>query len=50
MNGIPKKEGDQDTLEELMTISEEELRFWSDTGKDCEYMINDRFADDFVEI
>lgn len=50
VSGIPRKEGDQDTLEELMTISEEELRFWSDTGKDCEYMINDRFADDFVEI
>jgi hypothetical protein len=49
VSGIPRKEGDQDTLEELMTISEEELRFWSDTGKDCNYMVNDRLAEDFVE-
>jgi DNA polymerase elongation subunit (family B) len=50
ISGIPRKEGDQDTLEELMTISEEELRFWTDRGIDNQYMINDRFSEDFVNI
>ncbi len=50
ISGIPRKEGDQDTLEELMTISEEELRFWADRGIDNQYMINDRFSEDFVNI
>jgi len=49
ISGIPRKEGDQDTLEELLTISEEELRFWTSRGISNEYMIKDRFAEDFVE-
>ena len=32
VSGIASKEGDQDTLEELMTISEEENRFWKMKG------------------
>lgn len=48
ISGLPRKEGDQDTLEELMTISEEELRFWADRGIDNQYMIKDRFSEDFV--
>ena len=49
ISGVPRKEGDQDTLEELLTVSEEELKFWADRGIDKEYMIKDRFAEDFVE-
>jgi len=43
VSGIPSEEGDQDTLEELMTISDEELRFWEMKGISPEYMICDRF-------
>ena len=45
ISGIPRKEGDQDTLQELLTVSEEELKFWSDTGVDMEYMIKDRLEE-----
>ena len=45
ISGIPRKEGDQDTLEELLTVSEEELKFWSDRGVDKEYMIKDRLEE-----
>ncbi len=34
INGIPRREGDQDTLEELMTISNEEMRFWDSLKED----------------
>jgi DNA polymerase elongation subunit (family B) len=43
VNGIATEEGDQDTLEELMTISDEELVFWEMKGISPEYMICDRF-------
>ena len=49
VSGIASKEGDQDTLEELMTISEEEKRFWKMKGISPEYMINDRFDSEEVE-
>ena len=34
INGIPRREGDQDTLEELMVISKEEMRFWDSIEED----------------
>ena len=48
ISGIPRKEGDQDTLEELLTISEEELKFWDLVGVDNEYMIKDRLEEEVV--
>lgn len=41
VSGIPTEEGDQDTLEELMTMSEEEMRFWKMKGISPDYMIKD---------
>jgi DNA polymerase elongation subunit (family B) len=43
VSGIPTKPEDQDTLEELMTISDEEMVFWNMKGVSPEYMIKDRF-------
>jgi DNA polymerase elongation subunit (family B) len=43
VSGIPTKEGDQDTLEELMEMGEEEKRFWKMKGISPNYMITDRF-------
>jgi DNA polymerase elongation subunit (family B) len=45
VSGIPSEEGDQDTIEELMTISDEEILFWEQKGISPEYMICDRFGD-----
>jgi DNA polymerase elongation subunit (family B) len=45
VSGIPSKEGDQDSLEELMTMSPEELRFWESQKLLPDYMIKDRFAE-----
>ena len=44
VSGVASKPGDQDTLEELMTISEQELIFWEMKGISPTYMINDRFS------
>jgi hypothetical protein len=44
VSGIPSEEGDQDTIEELMTISDEEILFWEQKGISPEYMICDRFG------
>jgi len=49
VSGIASKEGDQDTLEELMTMSDEEKRFWKMKGISPEYMINDRFDSEEIE-
>ena len=46
VNGIATNEGDQDTLEELLTISDEELKFWSDRGVPNDYMIKDRLEEE----
>jgi hypothetical protein len=43
VSGVPTKPEDQDTLDELMTMSEEEKRFWKMKGISSEYMISDRF-------
>jgi len=32
INGVPFEEGDQDSLEDLLTISPEELKFWEEKG------------------
>ena len=49
ISGIPRKEGDQDTLEELLTISDEELRFWASRGISNDYMIKDRLEEEVVQ-
>ena len=49
ISGVPTKEGDQDTLEELLTMSDEEKRFWKMKGISPEYMINDRFESEEIE-
>ena len=43
ISGIPSAPGDQDTLEELMTISPLELEFWERKKILPDYKINDRF-------
>ena len=45
VSGIPTKEGDQDSMQELMTISDEEIKFWQQKGISPDYMIYDRFED-----
>jgi DNA polymerase elongation subunit (family B) len=36
--GIPFEESDQDTIEDLLTLSEGELKFWDKVGVDCNYI------------
>jgi len=43
VSGIATEEGDQDTIEELLTMSYEEFKFWKRKGISPTYMINDRF-------
>ena len=38
INGVPFEEGDQDKLEEVMTLSEGEVEFWKKRGIDPNYM------------
>ena len=38
INGHPFEQGDQDTLEEVLTLSEGELSYWNKRGLDCNYM------------
>jgi len=38
INGIPFEEGDQDTLEEVMTLSEGEVKYWEKRGLSPTYM------------
>ena len=40
INGYPFEEGDQDTLEELMEISTNEMSYWAKTGVSPFYMYN----------
>ena len=44
--GYPNKEKDQDTLEELLTLSEMELNFWKKVGIDPYYM----YIDDTINL
>lgn len=45
VSGIPSEPGDQDSLEELMTMSDDELKFWKKKGISPDYMVNDRLSD-----
>jgi hypothetical protein len=38
INGIPFEEGDQDSLEEVLTISEPEVKYWEKRGLEPNYM------------
>jgi hypothetical protein len=38
INGLPFEKGDQDTLEEVLTISEPEMRYWGKRGLHPDYM------------
>jgi hypothetical protein len=38
INGYPLGEGDQDDLEEVMTLSSGELSYWEKRGLDSNYM------------
>jgi hypothetical protein len=49
VSGIPSEEGDQDSLEELMTMSDEEIRFWKMRGISSDYMVKDRFEEEETE-
>ena len=45
IGGVATNPGDQDTLEELMTMSDAEIEFWKQKGISSEYMIRDRFKE-----
>jgi hypothetical protein len=36
--GVPFEESDQDTVEDLLTLSEGELKFWDKSGIDSNYI------------
>jgi PAS domain-containing protein len=38
INGVPFEEGDQDSLEEVLTISEPEVKYWEKRGLEPNYM------------
>jgi DNA polymerase elongation subunit (family B) len=38
INGVPFKEGDQDTLEEVLTLSDGEVKYWDKRGMSPEYI------------
>ena len=41
VRGFPRREGDQDTLEEVLTLSDTEITFWQKVGIDPYYMYVD---------
>jgi DNA polymerase elongation subunit (family B) len=45
VRGYPRREGDQDTLEEVLTISDTEIKFWNSVGIDPYYMYADGTMD-----
>lgn len=45
IGGVATNPEDQDTLEELMTMSDSEIKFWDLNGKPSNYMIKDRFEE-----
>lgn len=45
VRGFPRKDGDQDTLEEVLTLSDTELKFWKSVGIDPYYMYVDGTID-----
>ncbi len=38
INGVPFKEGDQDTLEEVLTLSDGEVKYWDKRGMSPDYI------------
>ena len=38
VRGYPRREGDQDTLDEVLTLSDTEVRFWNDVNINPYYM------------
>jgi hypothetical protein len=48
ISGVPTKPEDQDTVEELMVMSNEEKVFWKKRNMSPDYMISDRFEDDDI--
>ncbi len=38
VRGFPRRDGDQDTLDEVLTLSEPEIRFWNDVNINPYYM------------
>jgi len=45
VRGYPRREGDQDTLEEVLTLSDTEITFWKNVGIDPYYMYVDGTLD-----
>ena len=45
VRGYPRRDGDQDTLEEVLTLSDTEVDFWQHTGIDPYYMYLDETID-----
>ena len=41
INGLPRREGDQDTLEEILQLSDEELAFWNKIDEHPEKFLSD---------
>ena len=41
VRGFPRREGDQDTLEEVLTLSDTEITFWKKVGINPYYMYVD---------
>ena len=41
INGVSRKEGDQDSLEEILTLSDEEKEFWKKTNTSENYFMED---------
>ena len=46
VRGYPRREGDQDTLDEVLTISDGEISFWNSVGIDPYYM----YVDNTIEL
>ena len=46
VRGFPRKDGDQDTLDEVLTLSDTEQVFWKSVGIDPYYM----YVDDTVNL
>ena len=38
INGVPFKDGDQDTLDEVLTLSDGEVKYWDKRGMDPDYI------------
>lgn len=45
VRGYPRRDGDQDTLDEVLTLSDSEIEFWNNTGIDPYYMYIDNTID-----